>query len=119
LEHPNDLEGLVRGMRLMLRIAKTEPFSDLLVHDFDSRLDHNLDDIDQEAMEAEVRDRIETPYHPACSARMAPLEEGGVVDAKLQVYGIPNLRVIDASAFPTIISGHTVRSHLEWCCGHY
>ncbi|KIJ27378.1 GMC oxidoreductase [Sphaerobolus stellatus SS14] len=107
LEHPNDLEVLVRGMRLMLRIAKTEPFSDYLIHDSDPRLDHNLDEIDQTAMEEEVRERVETPYHPACSARMAPLEQGGVLDAKLRVYGIANLRVVDASAFPRIISGHT------------
>ena len=96
-------------MRIMLRIGKTEPFSDLLIHDSDPRLDHNLDLIDQTMMEEEVRERVETPYHPACSARMAPLEQGGVLDAKLRVYGIPNLRVVDASAFPTIISGHTVR----------
>jgi len=40
---------------------------------------------------------------------MAPREEGGVVDAKLRVYGIRGLRVCDASIFPSIISGHTVR----------
>lgn len=41
---------------------------------------------------------------------MAPLAEGGVVDGYLRVYGIPNLRIADASVFPTLTSGHTVRA---------
>ncbi len=56
-----------------------------------------------------VKDRLETVYHPTSTCRMAPREEGGVVDAKLKVYGIHGLRVCDASIFPSIISGHTVR----------
>jgi choline dehydrogenase-like flavoprotein len=31
---------------------------------------------------------------------MMPEEEGGVVDPKLKVFGVANLRVIDASIFP-------------------
>ena len=30
-----------------------------------------------------------------------------VVDENCQVYGVNGLRVVDASVFPTIISGHT------------
>lgn len=40
---------------------------------------------------------------------MAPLEDNGVVDSKLRVYGIRGLRVCDASIFPKIVAGHTVR----------
>ncbi|KAF8585846.1 GMC oxidoreductase [Ramaria rubella] len=107
-EHTNDLRVLVLGMRLMLRIEKTEPLASLLVTDKNSRLDHHLDDLNEDALESIVRERAETPYHPACSARMATLTRGGVVDAELRVYGLHNLRIVDASVFLTIISGHTV-----------
>ena len=40
---------------------------------------------------------------------MAKLEAGGVVDAYLRVHGLENVRIADASVFPSIISGHTVR----------
>lgn len=40
---------------------------------------------------------------------MAKLEDGGVVDAYLRVHGLENVRIADASVFPSIISGHTVR----------
>jgi choline dehydrogenase len=39
---------------------------------------------------------------------MAPREDNGVVDAELKVYGVKGLRIVDASIFPSIVSGHTV-----------
>jgi len=72
-------------------------------------LDHQLHLKSDKELEEVVRERLETLYHPASTCRMAPLEDGGVVDAKLRVYGVQGLRVCDASIFPEIVSGHTVR----------
>ncbi|KAG8966798.1 hypothetical protein FRC03_011321 [Tulasnella sp. 419] len=54
-----------------------------------------------------LKSRVETLYHPTSTARMAPLSEGGVVNDKLQVYGVEGLRIVDASIMPEIVSGHT------------
>jgi len=37
---------------------------------------------------------------------MLPRPQGGVVDAGLKVYGTQNLRVVDASVMPILVSGH-------------
>ena len=43
-----------------------------------------------------------TVWHPASSCRI-----GGVVDPRLRVEGVRNLRVADASVMPNIVSGNT------------
>lgn len=47
-------------------------------------------------------------YHPVGTTKMAPEEDiGAVVNPDLQVHGVRNLRVIDASIMPTIPGGNT------------
>ena len=50
----------------------------------------------------------ETLYHPMCTCKIGPKDDGGVVDSSLKVYGVSNLRVCDASVFPDAVSGHPV-----------
>ena len=55
-----------------------------------------------------ARNRSTTTYHVMGTCRMAPLERDStaVVDEKLRVYGLSNLRVIDASVMPMIPSAN-------------
>lgn len=53
-----------------------------------------------------VRNTITTVYHPAGTCRIGS-DEQSVVDEYLNVRGIQNLRVVDASVMPTIVSGNT------------
>lgn len=47
-------------------------------------------------------------FHPVGTAKMGlPSDPMAVVDAELKVIGVQNLRVIDASVMPTLISGNT------------
>ncbi|OBZ72180.1 hypothetical protein A0H81_07611 [Grifola frondosa] len=109
LSTEHDVAVLVRAARLLTRIVRTEPLASMLdpAGDTDEALDYALGALDDEALAQRVREKAETLYHPACTARMAPLPDGGVVDPLLRVHGIANLRVADASVFPTIVSGHT------------
>lgn len=104
---------MVKGIRLALKLSRTEPLASITdtnaIHPTGKPLDHDRYDATDEELEALVRDRVETIYHPTSTCRMAPLSENGVVDSHLRVYGVLGLRVCDASIFPSIISGHTVR----------
>lgn len=100
----------MRGARLLSRIAQQEPLKSTIDRSGDKGKfwNHNLDKLSDAEVAKIIRDTAQTLYHPTSTARMAPLSEGGVVDPYLRVYGIPNLRIVDASVFPTIVSGHTV-----------
>jgi len=53
-------------------------------------------------LEAGARHYAWTVYHPTSTCRM-----GSVVDGRLRVAGVANLRVADASIMPTVVSGNT------------
>lgn len=110
LEDENDIKTLIRGIRLLDDIAKKEPLASRLdpVGAACADLEHDLSKKTDAELEQFVRANVETLYHPACTARMAPLEDGGVTDPQLRVHGIPNLRIADASSYPSIVAGHTV-----------
>jgi choline dehydrogenase len=59
-----------------------------------------------EELISDFRLRSGTVYHPSCTCRMGSSASTSVVDPKLRVHGTEALRVIDASAFPSIISGN-------------
>ena len=49
-----------------------------------------------------------TIFHPVGTARMGDAQDPeAVVDSHLRVRGVANLRVVDASVMPTIVSGNT------------
>ena len=60
---------------------------------------------DQE-IEEFIRSHGETIYHPVGTCKMGN-DEFSVVDDKLRVRGVENLRVVDASVMPTLIGGNT------------
>ncbi|HUO70336.1 MAG TPA: FAD-dependent oxidoreductase [Solirubrobacteraceae bacterium] len=60
----------------------------------------------REQLAAWIRTTCQHTYHPSCSARIGPPEEG-VVDAELRVHGIEGLRIADCSVMPTIPRGNT------------
>jgi choline dehydrogenase-like flavoprotein len=58
--------------------------------------------------EGYIRERADTIYHPVGTCKMGAAHDPmAVLDAQLRVKGVSGLRVIDASAMPTLISGNT------------
>ncbi|KAF2826849.1 alcohol oxidase [Ophiobolus disseminans] len=53
-----------------------------------------------------IKQTYSSNSHPVSTCAMMSQELGGVVDSKGKVYGTKNVRVVDASVFPTQISGH-------------
>ncbi|ESZ95058.1 choline dehydrogenase [Sclerotinia borealis F-4128] len=56
--------------------------------------------------EAWVRSTVFTTHHPTGSTSMMKRQYGGVVDSNYKVYGVNNLRVVDAGTFPMLPAAH-------------
>jgi len=108
LSTEHDIAVLERGMKTVTRLMHTAPLADIIDHSADGQgLGHQLPTAQPAEIRDYIRSSLETLYHPTSTARMAPLSDDGVVDARLRVHGVQALRVVDASIFPTINSGHT------------
>ena len=60
---------------------------------------------DEDILKA-AADYAQTIFHPVGTCKMGS-DENAVVSDELRVHGIKNLRVIDASIMPNIVSGNT------------
>lgn len=56
-------------------------------------------------IDAHIRTNVETAYHPSCSCRMGS-DDMAVTDGAARVHGVNNLRVVDASIMPDVVSGN-------------
>ncbi|KAK8080997.1 hypothetical protein PG997_008815 [Apiospora hydei] len=59
---------------------------------------------DDAVIEQWVRDKVGTTWHSLGTCAMAPLERGGVVDAKLGVHGLRNLKNVAANTANTAMA---------------
>ncbi len=60
-----------------------------------------------EQIDAFIREKVESAYHPSCSCKMgAPDDELAVVDPTLKVRGLEGLRVVDSSVMPSVTTGN-------------
>lgn len=96
-----DLDELVRGFKLTRQLMQSQALS------FNYKKDLFTQDVETDDQISEVlRQRVDTVYHPVGSCKMG-VDEMAVVDPSLCVYGIENLRVVDASIMPTVVNGNT------------
>ncbi|KAG6909527.1 hypothetical protein DXG01_017084 [Tephrocybe rancida] len=100
--HSADLTIMREGIKLARSLKQTPPFSDALG---DELLPGPAIVSDQD-LEAWLVNQASTQYHPIASCAMLPRSQGGVVNAKLQVYGLANVRVVDSSIYPFEFASH-------------
>ncbi len=62
-------------------------------------------DLSEEEIDNIIRETGDTAYHPSCTNKMG-VDQMSVVDEETRVHGIQNLRVIDSSIMPDILSGN-------------
>ncbi|MCB1576294.1 MAG: GMC family oxidoreductase, partial [Xanthomonadales bacterium] len=98
----HDLRMLVEAVHISRRIFAQSPFDPYRGAEI-----HPGADIDDErGIEAFVRRKAETVYHPVGTCRMG-YDDEAVVDSELRVHGLHGLRVVDASIMPDLPSGNT------------
>ena len=56
-------------------------------------------------LDAIIRETADTAYHPSCTNKMG-VDNLSVVDQDTKVRGLDNIRVIDSSIMPDILSGN-------------
>jgi choline dehydrogenase-like flavoprotein len=101
----HDEAVLIAGIRLARRVAATAPMSDWLVREVFPGPDAQSDDELSEALRA----THQTVYHVSGTCRMGADDDAmAVCDSRLRVRGVDNLRVVDASVFPTLPSVNPV-----------
>jgi len=63
--------------------------------------------LEDEQIDAFIRDKAESAFHPSCTCRMgAATDPAAVVDSEARVIGVTGLRVVDSSIMPSITTGN-------------
>jgi choline dehydrogenase len=103
LAEESDRRVLLAGMKLARRLLKSAPLAP-----FYEREDFPGDAVQSDAeLLAAAKQRGTTTFHPSGTCRMGPSSDRmAVVDDCLRVHGLENLRVIDASIMPTMLSAN-------------
>ncbi|KAF9475232.1 alcohol oxidase [Pholiota conissans] len=101
-EENYDLRAFIELVKFSRRLAKTEPLNSLLGVEINPGPEKTTD----EQIGDYLKQSFSTTFHTAGSCSMLPLQDGGVVDPQLKVYGTSNIRVVDMSIIPLHIGCH-------------
>ncbi|KAL8742857.1 MAG: hypothetical protein Q9190_004720 [Brigantiaea leucoxantha] len=102
--HPTDLTIAVESLKINRKFFQADAMQEVGAEEVKPGA-HIAGD---EEMAEAIRNLAQSTWsHPSCSLSMMKREYGGVVGPDLKVYGVDNLRVVDASIFPLVPATHT------------
>ncbi|MDP6871904.1 MAG: GMC family oxidoreductase N-terminal domain-containing protein [Alphaproteobacteria bacterium] len=102
LDRDEDVQGMLRGVKILRQILNTQPFAEYLECEHGAGAEAQTD----EEIIQHIRNSAATIYHPVGTCKMGN-DEMSVVDDRLRVRGLSGLRIADASIMPVITSGNT------------
>ena len=102
LADSDDMKRMIKGFKKMMEILSLGPISEYTQESIDG-FGHDISDNQIESL---IRKSADTVYHPVGTCKMGS-DKMAVVDERLIVKGMRNLRVVDASIMPLIVSGNT------------
>ena len=103
LSHEEDVVQMLEGVRLLRKLASCPDLAEIIEEEITPGVEVQSDT----DLIADIRARSSTVFHPTSTCMMGPDRKTAVVDNQCRVYGTQKLRVVDASVFPTVISGNT------------
>jgi choline dehydrogenase len=101
LADQSDLERMVAGLRAARNIGAAHAFAPFRGAELYPGPDTHTDS----ALRAYIRRSVSTYFHPVGTCKIGT-DSMSVVDPRLAVHGIANLRIADASVMPSITSGN-------------
>ena len=96
-----DLKTLIKGVKINRHIASQAPVAGLI----DSEVAPSAHAQTDQEISDMIRAHCTTLYHPAGTCKMG-IDKMAVVDPELNLRGLDNVRIADASVMPRIISGN-------------
>ncbi|KAK4503880.1 hypothetical protein PRZ48_004795 [Zasmidium cellare] len=104
--HPLDLEFQTRVNQQSREVFETAPLSDYVANEVSPGKSLVPANATKKDWENWVKKTFTSVWHYIGTASMMKEEFGGVVDSRLRVYGVENVRVVDASVVPIQLSAH-------------
>ena len=103
LSHPEDMAEMRACVRLTREVFAQKAFDPWRGRE----IQPGKNVVTDEQIDAFVRAKVESAYHPSCTCRMGRREDPmAVVDAEARVIGLEFLRVVDSSIMPSITTGN-------------
>ena len=101
-DHPDDINTTLKALKVARNVANQPALRSLIVDELrpGKEIYKDIDLIEY------IREVGQTTYHPVGTCKMG-IDKLSVVDPNLKVHGIENLRIVDASVMPILVSSNT------------